>query len=92
MSTEVKNLDEVTTHNGTARTGDIFHDKRTSNRRWLRVDRIEESRYGVDVHYTVVHQDHGDGRITQPMRTGTMQANRLLSSVFIRTTEPGVAG
>lgn len=89
--TEVMDLPEVTTHNGTIRVGDHFHDKRTSNRRWLRVDTITTDRYGVTVYYTVVHQEHPDGTVTQPEREGDMKANRLLSSVFIRTTGPGIA-
>lgn len=80
-------LDEVTTHNGTIRIGDHFHDKRTTNRRWLRVDRIESDRYGVTVHYTVVQQVT-DKATTWPMRTKSTTPDRLLGPAFILTTAP----
>lgn len=85
--TEVMTLEEVTTHNGTIRLGDHFHDKRTTNRRWLRVDLIESDRYGVTVHYTVVHQVN-DGVVTQPMRPNSTTPDRLLGPAFILTTAP----
>ncbi|MFD3426062.1 hypothetical protein [Nocardia fluminea] len=85
--TEVMTLEVVTTHNGTIRVGDHFHDKRFTNRRWLRVDRIESDRYGVTVHYTVVHQV-ADGVATQPMRTNSTTPDRLLGPAFILTTKP----
>lgn len=86
---ELMTLNEVTTHNGTVRIGDHFHDKRTHNRRWLRVDRIETDRYGTTVHSTVVHQEHPDGRVTQPMRATTMTPDRLLGATFLRCPGPG---
>ena len=85
--TEVMNLDEVTTHNGTIHVGDHFHDKRITNRRWLKVTGIESDRYGVTVHYTVVHQVN-DGVATQPMRPNSTTPDRLLGPAFILTTAP----
>lgn len=84
--TEVMTTDEVTTHNGTIRTGDHFHDKRTHNRRWLRVDRIETDRYGSKIFLTVIRAEKPDGTTHNPERETRIAADNLLGREYIRTT------
>ena len=74
---------EFTTAKGrTVRVGDRYRDNRSTNIRTLRVDRIEVDEYGPIVHCVVIHQDHGDGRVTEPMRKTEMTAERLTSRSF----------
>lgn len=89
---EVMDLSEVTTHNGTIRIGDHFHDKakrgKNRHRRWLRIDRIESDRYAVTCHYTVVLRQHSNGWVTGDSTVGTTRPDKLLGPNFVRTTAP----
>lgn len=77
----------VKTKTGTVRIGQRYRDNRDSNIRTLRVDSIKTDDYGCTVHCVVIHQDHGDGRITEPMRETAMTPARLTSRSFVLIEE-----
>ncbi|WP_280439004.1 hypothetical protein [Nocardia cyriacigeorgica] len=75
----------ITAKGNAVTVGEHYRDNRTGNVRTLRVDRIELDRYGYcHVHCIVVRQDHGDGRITEPMRETAMTPERLTGRSFVR--------
>ncbi|WP_067891268.1 hypothetical protein [Nocardia vaccinii] len=81
-------MNEFRTETGeTVRVGDHFRDSRKSNIRTLRVDSIETRHAGehayVVAHCVVVRQEY-DGEVTTPMRSTSMDADRLLSRAFVR--------
>ena len=71
----------------TVHVGDHFRDRRKSNIRTLRVDSIETRQAGDDsyvvAHCVVVRQEY-DGEVTTPMRSTSMDADRLVSRAFVR--------
>lgn len=88
MPENVTEIGEWASKRGTVRVGQVYRDRRDSNTRWLRVDRLTLTRwnYGpdtVEAWCVVVRHDHGEGRVDQPMRETRMIADRLLSRSFI---------
>ena len=84
---------EFTAANGkTVRVGQVYRDNRTGNVRTLRVDAIETDRWSTTVVCTVTHQDHGDGRTTEPMRPTGMKPDRITGRSFVLVDEAPAGG
>lgn len=81
-------MNEYTTRKGlTISVGDVFRDRRDSNTRWLRVDRIEPENDTARAYLTVIRQEY-DGAVTEPMRQTDTAIERLASRDFLPV--PGV--
>lgn len=90
---KITNHDEITTSTGKlVRVGQTYRDNRTGNVRTLRVDAIESDEYATTVVCTVIHQDHGDGRVTEPMRPTGMKPERITGRSFVLVDDAPAGG